>query len=573
LVASLAGSALVLLALLGCWLVALQAQHREEAARGEAERQLAQVRLEADQARRKSEEAENRLTQAQVEAAQARQQAEDARRTSDRLAADLQETRRQLNAWALKVGQGQPPPQVPPPPPPLTKPAKKTTPPVATRPEPRARPVAYQPYVPKGGREEVRLAAPVGDAVVGGGGRFLIFHLPTAQKFAVFDVQQGKVVKELPVADAVVLFAAGANQLVVVYPNAKLLHVWDLTTLERERTAPLPGSLTGDDIHQVCMGAASAGPVFAYLRQQKRTLALHLHNLATSEVRWKHWGPQNAYGPLHMRASPDGSMLVGWSGGWAGLGMALFRDGSQVSDHDTFGSSFFVPQLIALPTADGRFILTPKAILSRDRTIARVPELGNAYLVPAHEPGFFVALDSPRELPNTPYDKGASPNLPPVSAVAVFSEDRQRLFDLTDLEELRSGSSLYWERCLHYYPRAGLLISLAARERLILRRLDLVERLEKEGKNYLFVASRPPAGRVGAAYTYKLDVRSKSKGIRCKLESGPAGLQVSPEGLVTWTIPADYWGPEAQVIVTIADAAGQETFHQFHVPVVRAKED
>jgi len=417
---------------------------------------------------------------------------------------------------------------------------------------------------PPAAKQEVALSGPVADVAVGGGGRYLILYLADRRKLAVFDVRQGKLAKELPVADDVLHYAAGANRLVVVYPNSKLVQIWDLTTFAKERSAPLPEALKNDDIHQVCMGSASAGPLFVYLPREKRTLALALTDLQTTEVRWTHWSPTNAYGPLHMRASPDGTVLLGWSGGWAGMAMATFRDGQQVDVQDKFEFSMGV---FALPSADGRFIFTPWAIVSRDLSAAKVPELKNAYLVPAHEPGYFLALHTAGNggLPNSPYGKGASPNLPAVREVAVYSDDRKRLFALPDCDELKPGSAVYWEKRVHYYPRVGLLVTLADKNRLILRRVDLIKQLNRSGADYLLVISRPPAVRPGTLFAYRLDVRSKQGGVKVQLESGPDGMKVTPDGRVTWAVPADFGPAEAEVVLTLSDASGQEVLHTFRI--------
>jgi hypothetical protein len=199
-----------------------------------------------------------------------------------------------------------------------------------------------------------------------------------------------------------------------------------------------------------------------------------------------------------------------------------------------------------------------------------VPELmGKAYLVPAHEPGYFLALHSAanRGLPNSPYGQKAPANLPPVSEVAFYTDDRKRLVALTDFDELKEGSALYWEQRIHYYPRAGLLVTLAKQahgDRLVLRRVDLVELMDKAGIDYLFVTSKPPAAKAGMPFSYRLDIRSKRGGVRVKLESGPTGMQVTPEGLVTWAVPAG-GEPDADVLLTITDASGQEVFHNFKI--------
>src|SRR5204863_377029 len=153
------------------------------------------------------------------------------------------------------------------------------------------------------------------DVAVGGGGRFLVFHIKDKRQLVIFDVGQGKVVKEIPLADEIIHYGANGSQVVILYPNVQVIHVWSLATLTREKLGSFPRSLKSDTIHQVCMGSASAGPMFVYLSKEKRTLVLDIAALDTTEVKWTHWSPSNAYGPLHMRASPDGSMLLGWDGG------------------------------------------------------------------------------------------------------------------------------------------------------------------------------------------------------------------------------------------------------------------
>jgi hypothetical protein len=434
-------------------------------------------------------------------------------------------------------------------------------PPGVLRPIKRLPPPSYSVSVPQGEKEEVPLPGPVADVTVGGGGRYLVLRLSGARKLAIFDLQQGKVARYLPLPEEPVHIAAGANRLVVIYPNSRRIQLVNLATLRRERTAPLPGPLTTDSIHQVCMGSASAGPLFVYLPKEKRTLAVDLDTLETAEVNWKHWAPNNAYGPLNMQASPDGSWLIGWGGGWAGCEVATFRDGQQTGSHDKI-EYWGVGTTFALPSADGRFLFTPWGILGRDFTPAKVPELKGVYVVPAVEPGCFLALA------NNCTPGQQSPNAEPNGALAVYSEDRKPLFSLRDLDELKARSELAWEKRIHYYPRGGLLVTLgAANDRLVLRRVDLAEQLEKAGGDYLVVVSRPPAAKAGEAFSYKLDVRSKKGGVKVKLESGPPGLAVTPEGQVTWAVPAKPENPEPEVLVTVSDSSGQETFHGFRIEV------
>jgi hypothetical protein len=451
---------------------------------------------------------------------------------------------------------------------------KPLTPPPPPKDKPKPPAAGKQPvidftaYAPKEAREEVPLGATVDDTAMGGGGRYWILHFAGKKKLAVFDVQLGKVAKEIPVAEEPVQFAAGATKLVIVYPNTKLVQIWNLSTFEKERSAPLPGSMTQDEIHQICMGSASDGPLFVYLPHEKRTLTMDLGSLDTTEVHWTQWAPNNAYGPLHMRASPDGRELVGWAGGWAGCAMATFEGAQQVDVQDKFEFSLGV---FALPSADGRLIFTPWAIVKRDMTAAKSPDLKDAYLLPAEEPGFFLALrGGPGQgLPMAGYDRESAVSLGGVKAVDVYTEDRKKLFSLTDCPELADGSNVYWERCVHFYPREGLLAVLAGKDkdRVVLRRTNLSEQMDKLGLDYLFVLSRPPCAKASAAYSYKLDIRSNKGGVKVKLESGPDGLKVSPDGQVTWAVPSSMAGSDADVVVNVSDSSGQEMFHAFQVSV------
>lgn len=447
----------------------------------------------------------------------------------------------------------------------LSRVKPQTPPPAVKGPVPTAPPVAFKPYLPKGESEVVTLPGAVADVAVGGGGRFLIFRL--AKSLAVFDVQEGKVAKQLPLAEEDVHFAAGATRLVVLYPSAQLIQVWDLTTFVKERSAPFPGSLKAE-IRQVCMGSASNGPLFIYLPGQKRTLALNPATLETWEVHWKHWAPNNAYGPMHMRAAPDGNTLIGWSGGWAGAEMAFFREGLQTGSDD--GIEFSM-DLYALPSADGRRLFTPHAIVNRDGGVIKPSELSNTYRVPAHEPGFFLALHSLGRYPQASFAKEPTPHLPAVSQVVVYTEDGRKLFPLAGIDGMGGRAGLFWERRIHYYPRAGLLAVLIAPDRLLLRRVDLVKNLEKTGADYIVVVSQPPAAHPGSTWNYQLDIRAKAGVGKVTLEAGPEGLTVTPEGRMTWRVPDDYSGAVAPVKLTLRDAKGQEMLQQFTIMVAAAK--
>ncbi|MBI1917848.1 MAG: hypothetical protein HYS12_24400 [Planctomycetes bacterium] len=73
----------------------------------------------------------------------------------------------------------------------------------------------------------------------------------------------------------------------------------------------------------------------------------------------------------------------------------------------------------------------------------------------------------------------------------------------------------------------------------------------------------------GKEYVCPLVVRSKKGGVKAKLEGGPAGMKVLPEGKLVWTVPKDFSEAEVDVILTVSDASGQEVFHSFKLTVGR----
>jgi hypothetical protein len=239
----------------------------------------------------------------------------------------------------------------------------------------------------------------------------------------------------------------------------------------------------------------------------------------------------------------------------------MFNEGQQAGSNNKIEFVSIGAGAFALPSADGRFLFTPWGIHNRSLTQAKVPELKGCYVVPAAEPGPFLALA------NEAY--GANPKgMLADGSLTVYSEDRKPLFTLRGLEELKTKSDLAWEKRIHYYPSAGLLVCLdPGKDVLVLRRIKLAEQLEKSDTDYLVVVSRPPLAKPGAAFSYKLDALSKKGGLKFKLESGPEGLTVSPTGQVAWKVPDKPADPEVDVLVTVTDSSGQEVFHNFRVEV------
>jgi len=68
-----------------------------------------------------------------------------------------------------------------------------------------------------------RLPDAFSDVVPGGGGRYLIFHLPRLKKLAVFDVAEARVSRYIPLTEDKVFFAAGRDAVIIGLPKANRL--------------------------------------------------------------------------------------------------------------------------------------------------------------------------------------------------------------------------------------------------------------------------------------------------------------------------------------------------------------
>src|SRR5205807_9788233 len=120
-------------------------------------------------------------------------------------------------------------------------------------------------------------------------------------------------------------------------------------------------------------------------------------------------------------------------------------------------------------------------------------------------------------------------------------------------------------------PDAKVLLTLpTTNDSVHLTRFDLDEALNKSGTDYLFVASDAPTGaRKGDRYTHQLVVKSKRGGAKCKLDAGPPGMTVTPDGKIECTVPGDFADGTATVISSVSDVSGQDVVQTFKSTLAR----
>jgi hypothetical protein len=399
---------------------------------------------------------------------------------------------------------------------------------------------------------------------VGGGGRYLVLHLPRERKLAVFDANAAQVVKYLPADEDGVRFAAGMSHLLVALPGRRQIERWSLTTFEREASAPLPA---GGAVIALALGSASNGPLLFGQAPEQRfgrgTVGfLDIFTLRPLNLRWsREQPPADA---AFARASADGrtfAMRNGVGGEPHTVTVVRLQDHAQVYEAWNF------PGSVPVPGPDGRFIYAATAVYT-DRlqpVFPKVPPTSFAKpFLPAAHGSYFLRLDYAQ------WDKLGG-------KLSFFLPGHEQPFaQLDDVEGVTNEQISYGklrdtlphDQRVHFIPKAQLVVTIpAGDDRLVLRRFDAEAALKKSGLDYLVVTSDPPpAARKGGTYDYQVTAKARKGTVQYRLDAGPKGMQLAEGGRLTWAVPADFAG-EADVIITVSDGAGQECFHAFKIGV------
>lgn len=296
------------------------------------------------------------------------------------------------------------------------------------------------------------------------------------------------------------------------------------------------------------MGTASFGPLFllASMEAKKSYLIDPVSMKAEAHI-WQGW-KGGAWGPVHINVSYDGSSVVVCGGGWAGLELATIANG-RIQSQTTGGRSLDETLL----AGNGALVFPPKRPTLRADLTSIVPEL---------EGTNFPAIDSLLSLSFTKTDGKALLN--------VFGNiDPRRMFSIRNLEELTQDTSLPINKRVFLIPEAKVLVTIGKSSgELILRQFDLAEALKAESVDYLFVSSAPKQlTSRGEQYSYPIEVMSRKGDVRLELESGPDGMKLSSEGVLTWSVPVDFAPGDVVVVVMVSDKSQQQVFHTFHLQV------
>jgi len=385
----------------------------------------------------------------------------------------------------------------------------------------------------------------IDEVAVGGGGRYLILSLKSLQKLAVFDFNAGRIVRYISVDSSDYHFAAGGQSLVIILDDRKVIERWNLEKGTREIVAAEPNWAAVRDMK---MGSASAGPVVIGLNDSStKWLSVATLTPVEIEANGRPYGGGGWGGfPWLFRLSPDGAVLVGWINGLSPRPLDIVTFHGAHADIHSASVEGYNGRYYTVGS-DGLLIYTTVGIDTQDMIPVDPNEFGGHSCLPVQGGSFFLTIDGP-------------------SISLYTTTDKRLLLTLPKLEELGGD---YWdiEKQIFLVPAAKLLVTIpSSRDRLFLRRFDLVAQLNKSGIDYLFVSTIPPAVfHKGQIYAYQMDVKSKHGGVKYILDSGPPGMTLSKTGRLQWAVSPGETSAEEHVIVRVQDSTGQEIYHTFRI--------
>jgi hypothetical protein len=325
---------------------------------------------------------------------------------------------------------------------------------------PKPDPVALTPPAFNEAQIVVALPEAAADVTVGGGGRYLILHLPNKKELAVFDVSAAKLVQSIPASAANIKFAAGMDKLIVVRPDDFTIERWSLKTFQRETEVKVEMQVPPV---AVALGCASNGPlvisgcdwprlgetvVFDIIQMKKLDVLDNPHDFFRTSP------------TVQLRASADGKVVACQNG--AEVQMAVIGGDVQ---RNSFGSSYAVPA-----SPDRTVIYTDAGCYSADLQLLRGQ--GDRWLPARH--GSYCLRFLGQGRPGAPRNGNFG------GSVFVYSAtDNRFVARLDNVEGVEAGEArqdvlLPFDQRYHFLPDAKVLIVISPeKDKLILYRLDL----------------------------------------------------------------------------------------------------
>ena len=428
---------------------------------------------------------------------------------------------------------------------------------------------SFQPY--EGSKKSVALPGTITDVVAARGGRMLLVVMSQVKKLAIFDTNEAAIVKLIPLPTDNVLVAGTLDHAFIFDRTRNLIERWSLSSFEKEQTTRPPFDGV---IKAVAAGSASPGPILVHwaggtdalaradymflnadsLEDEKVTVAGNAHNGSFRDA-------------VHIRASANGRVFGMWctSHSPQGLGLSVLLDGKVQSmyEHDSVGH--------IVPGPDGTNIFTGIAGVYTGNLKRRFVDAATlAPCVPTTHSRLYLSF--PAE-PGAQRNLGADPFKGVAPALHVV-DSRASLLTIPDLELGQDSENRSWspsdftlDKRAYYAVAANMLLSIPfTNDKIIVQRFELQQELEKSETDYFFVSSSPEVTfQTGMPYEYRIKVASRRPGVEFEMSSGPDGMQLSKQGVLSWNVPVGFSQDAVDVVVSIRNSADQTTYDSFTI--------
>ncbi|QEL14218.1 hypothetical protein [Limnoglobus roseus] len=411
---------------------------------------------------------------------------------------------------------------------------------------------------------ELMLPSAPDDAVLAGNGQYIAFTCPEAKQIAVVDVTAGTIAKTIPFTEEDVRTVGTLSRLFVYTPRARSFQGYKVGKFEEDdKPKFLPATAPNEGIGSLVAAPGVDGLVILQFPKAKLTAGFGIFQPKPGfgALNWSHFGPTNAWGPVELRISHTGTLLVGWGGGYAGLEAAVIRGVRADVWEDQYK---YGPVPWAMPSADGQYIYLSAGQLTRTMTFAGGQKKDQPYTFPAVDPGFYLTAPASEALAEGKGDRPVTRNSHGSGAmreVTLYTADNQQVVSVK-ADVLNVKMDLPPEKRVFFYNAASMLVRVGGPKKTTvkLERLSLKDELDKAGGDYLVVASAPTTATRNNKFTYPLTVLSKKGGVTAKLDRGPAGMKVSGTTL-TWDVPFGFKDRYASFQVSVSDASGKTVLH------------
>lgn len=411
--------------------------------------------------------------------------------------------------------------------------------------------------VPPAKDSETKTPAVIDEALVAGGGRYLVLKLREMPALAVYDTWKGEMAGNLRLPSSQFVYAAGGDLAVVYFDEDNLLQTWDLAKLEKKLTKPNPvsgrvknllmGSARGDQaVVQFQASGSSTGDHYLL-----NTRTLQPVNKGGQPVMWR--GHHSYFEhPGYLRANRDLTILTEWSRSGSPSGVTVHtRRGNEFTAKNEHTSAGFLA-----PGEDNRIYTGIGDLYSTDAV--KVGSISGQSLFPGVGGGFYLGLrQEDGRISVYPCGKAS-----PLCQWGVFPDWNKESQD--QMRYVRSDA-MPPDRRIVFLPTIGRIVMLPLdNQRVVMKKFDLKATLDESGIDYLVVTSAPPPTvQPRKAWKYQIHVLSKAGKPTYKLDFAPQGMKVSEDGLITWKPPAKLPPQGEKVVVLIRDAGEEELFHSF----------